>query len=312
MNGTDPDATPITVIGGGALGSFFAARFALAGAQVGLVARGRRLEEIARNGLTLSEQDRLTYVPVPVAAACTAFPPPRLAVIATKTADFSDALKLLDAIAQPGMGIITVQNGVEAPEIAARAFPQACVLAARVHGFFEMEGQAVRHVGVEPSFAFGPLDRHPCPAADLFERWLAKAGVTSSRPYDMRRSLWEKFLLASAIGGVGLALGRPAGQILRHPEGQAMLEGAMGEIALVAQARGIGLPDDCVRRTIAFVASFPSDATSSLQRDVEDWRTSEFNSLTGAVPRFAGELGISVPVHDAIIAAIRARGLLAR
>ena len=80
MTGTDPDPTPITVIGGGALGSFLAARFTLAGARAGLVARGRRLAEITRNGVTLSGQSGITRVPVPVATDCTAFPPPRLAV----------------------------------------------------------------------------------------------------------------------------------------------------------------------------------------------------------------------------------------
>lgn len=303
-------ATPITIIGGGALGSFLAARLAMAGARVGLVARGRRLEEITRNGVTLSGQAGASRVPVPVSADCKAFPPPRLVIIATKTIDFDAALDLLARVVTPGVGIVTVQNGVEAPEIAARAFPEACVLAARVHGFFELEGAAVRHVGVAPSFAFGPLDGRSCPAAGLFGRWLAAAGIASTRPDDILSSLWGKFLLASAIGGVGLALRRPAGQILRDAEGRQMLDAAMREIALVAAARGIVLPDDCVERTIAFVASFPRDATSSLQRDVEEGRPSEFAALTGAVPRFAWELRIPVPVHDTIIAMIRARGLL--
>ena len=303
-------APAIAVIGAGALGSFLAARFARSGLATGLVARGERRARIEREGVWLAARDGTVRVAVPVASDCTGLPTPDIAIIAVKAPDMAQALDLLGPAERPGMIVVTVQNGVEAPEIAAARLPQAHILAGRVHGFFEMDGNAVRHVGVEPSIAFGPWQDAPPTAGDLLAACLQQAAIAFIRPPDMRRALWEKFLLASAIGGVGLALGMPAGQLCKDARAREMLEGAMAEIAAIAAGKGVDLPDDCVEATMNFAASFPPDATSSLQRDVEEGRQSEFDSLTGAVIRFAEALQVPVPTHRDIVRRIKARGLL--
>lgn len=310
MPAAKPPKLSVTVIGGGALGSFLAARLARHGIAVSLVARGARLERVCSEGILLAADGAADRISVPARQSCENFPPPDIAILAVKAGDLGSALDLLEPVIRPGMGIVTVQNGVEAPDIAAARWPQAEVLAARVHGFFEMHGDAVRHVGVEPSVAFGPLDGKRAASADAFASCLTAASIAFTRPDDMRHALWEKFLLASAIGGVGLALGKPAGQLCSDGQARIMLEGAMEEIALVAAAKGVTLASDCVKQTMAFAASFPPGATSSLQRDMEAGRASEFDSLTGAVIRLADALDMEVPVHRAILRQIEARGLI--
>jgi 2-dehydropantoate 2-reductase len=300
----------IRVIGAGALGSFLAARFVQAGMPAALAARGARLAEIERDGVIIRQGAAIHRIAVPLSSAGGGLPPPDIAILAMKADDLPEALATLKPRARPGLILLTVQNGVEAPDIARQAIAGAKVLAGRVHGFFQMDGPAVRHVGVEPSIAFGPLDDRPDQAASLLAACLSAASITFERPGDMRRALWEKFLLASAIGGVGLAAGIPAGQLCRNQETHQLLSGAMEEISIIARMKGIALPVDCVQTTLAFVASFPPDATSSLQRDVEEGRRSEFGSLTGAVLRFADALGFSAPVHREIIRRIEARGLI--
>ncbi|WP_324741376.1 2-dehydropantoate 2-reductase [Tsuneonella sp. CC-YZS046] len=304
-------STPaIAVIGAGALGSFLAARLAQAGLATALVARGPRRAELERDGIVMREGPAPRRIVVPLAKEGSGLAPPDIAILAVKAGDLESALAVLKPAARPGMILLTVQNGVEAPEIAERAIPEAHVLAGRVHGFFEMDGSSVRHVGVEPSIAFGPLQDAPPTAGELMAACLQQAAIAFTRPPDMRRALWEKFLLASAIGGVGLALGLPAGQLCNNARAREMLESAMAEIAMIADMKGVDLPGDCVRATLDFAASFPPDATSSLQRDVEEGRRSEFDSLTGAVLRFAEALQVPVPTHRDILRRIKARGLL--
>lgn len=310
MVGISPSNLQITLIGAGALGSFFAACFASRGIKVGLVARGGRLERIRREGISFDAGDAIRPVAVPVSADCTAFPDPQLIILCTKTLDLADALRMIKPVVMPATGIVTLQNGVEAPDQAAAAFPDASIIAARVHGFFQMDGDGVRHVGVEPSMAMGVWNGPPSPALSQLAACLDHIALSHTQPADIRRALWEKFLLADAIGGVGLALGVNAGQIRHHPQGLPMLEAAMQEIIAVAAAKGIFLGDDCAARTLDFIAGFPGDATSSFQRDVEAGRPSEYDHLTGAVLRFADAEQIAVPVHREIAAQIKARGLL--
>lgn len=297
----------IAVIGAGALGTFFAARLAGAGHDVGMVARGARLDSIRRDGLQLAGSNP---VHVPADADLAALPSPDLVLIATKTPALAAAIALQVHCNATANAVLTVQNGVEAPDQVAAALPQAAVLAGRVHGFFELEQDVVRHVGVPPSLAFAPWTATAAPAAQLLAQALIDAGIAFEQPADIAAALWEKLLLVSTIGGLGAALGLPIGAIRDNPAHAATLTAAMHEVAALAAARGVTLPADCVARTLAFVGTFPAEATASLHRDLAARQPSEFDALTGAIPRLAAAVGMPVPIHNAIIARLSAQGLI--
>ena len=89
----------------------------------------------------------------------------------------------------------------------------------------------------------------------------------------------------------------------------------MAEIAALADARRVCLPEDIVRRTMAFVDTLPADGTASLQRDIADGRRSELDAWSGAVVRLGREAGLPTPIHAFIYSSLlpselRARGAL--
>jgi len=97
------------------------------------------------------------------------------------------------------------------------------------------------------------------------------------------------------------------------PEMRQMLEQAMHEIFAVAQARNIALPEDAIRKTIAFVDTLPPSGITSLQRDIVEGRPSELASWNGAVVRLGQEVGVATPLHAFIYHSLlplelRARG----
>ena len=300
----------IAVIGAGALGTFFAARFAAAGSEVSLVARGARLAAIRADGLRYAAAGETIALPVPAAADPRDLPVPDLAILAVKTFALDEAIALLKPLASPRLAVLTVQNGVEAPELVASALAGVQVLAGRVHGFFERKGDTVRHVGVPPALAFGALTPWAEPAAARLAETLAAAGIAFTRPADIFAALWKKLVLASSLGGLGAALDLPVGAIRGHPAHTATLTTAMEEVAAVARARGVALPPDCTAQTLAFVGAFPPEATTSLQRDLAARGPSEFDHLPGAVPRLAAAVGVPAPVHERRIAQLAARGLI--
>ena len=95
---------------------------------------------------------------------------------------------------------------------------------------------------------------------------------------------------------------------MTFPQDEAVRE-AMAEVERIAAALGIELPPDCIYEKLDFIGRFPPDVTSSLQRDLESGRPSEFAHLTGAIPRFARQAGLPCPAADDVIARLRARGL---
>jgi len=87
----------------------------------------------------------------------------------------------------------------------------------------------------------------------------------------------------------------------------------MHEIYTVAQAREIALPEDSIRKTIAFVDTLPPSGTTSLQRDIVEGKPSELESWNGAVVRLGQEVEVTTPLnafiyHSLLPLELRARG----
>lgn len=297
----------IVVIGAGAIGSAIAAGLASSDADVTLIARGARLAWLDEHPIELESGDALTQVRV---NACSWADLPRradLVFVCTKTGDFAESLdRIAPHLAQKAI-VITLQNGVDAPQEAAARLGNAAIVAGRVHGFFAMDAQRVRHVGVAPSIRLGCV-RGDAPAVEAaVAQVVAQAGFTCEVSGDIIRDLWEKFMLAASLGGTATALAVNAGQVLATTAGERILSGAMTEIARIGSAYGVALGATEVEQAIAFVRSFPADATTSLQRDLEAGRPSEYDALTGAALRLARHKGIAIPTLTDIDARIRAR-----
>ena len=297
----------ILIAGAGALGSLLAARLAGNGRAVTLLARGGRLREISALGICCDDD---SPVFVPAIAGCDNLPVQDLVIVATKTDDLAPVLESVASAVGPGTVFLTLQNGVDAPDLVVRRHPSATVLAARVHGFFELREGIVHHAGVEPSIRFGGISGAHERAGAALAWLLDTAGLANSQSPAIIHDLWEKLVLAAAIGAVGSALALPAGQLCSTQLGREMLAGSMSEIACIAARKGIVLSEDCVAATLGLIAAFPPDVTSSLQRDLEAGRPSEYDALPGAVLRMACETGSPAPVLEQCDAMIRARGLL--
>lgn len=305
----------IVIIGAGAVGSFLGLRLHASGHEVLLIARGDRLAALRTNGVLLSQGGELLQVHVPVSTACDPGMTPDHVIIATKTFQLDAALALLKPLRTSRFTLLTVQNGIEAPGIAQAALPHAAVLGSRMHGFFELEEGIVHHTGVAASLMVGPVGI-PQPrrtGETIAQAQLVEGLVASFIPTalvsDIRPVLWDKFLMAATIGGVAPAFELKVGQVLTDPQANALLVAAMHEVARIAAAHGVELPRDCVGQKLDFIRRFPPDVTSSLQRDLEAGRPSEFAQLTGAITRFALQAGLPSPASYEIVTRLRARGL---
>lgn len=300
----------LIVAGAGAVGCFLAGRLSGAGMETLLLARGERLGQLSKNALEIEIDGEVSAVPVQVIDCCQDAGIVDIAIICTKAADVESAMDRLSFTIGPRTAILTLQNGVDAPRQIASKFPSSPVVAARLHGFFELHGLRVHHVGVRPSVVFGQVSGEVTDAIQRVAKILEIAGVGAKVSPDIEADLWEKLVLASSLGGSGAATGLDVGGLRRNQAGWALLQGAVQEAVAVAHARNVRLPKGCAARTLAFIAEFPTHATTSMHRDLEARRPSEYESLTGAMIRMAAECGVSVPVHWEIEKRIRQRGLL--
>jgi 2-dehydropantoate 2-reductase len=301
--------TSILIVGAGAIGTFLASNLAASGKSVAIIARGSRLKELQRPTNLRSGSTRTAFAFRAITWKeidhC-----PDLVILCTKTYDLEETLKLLVKHVDNQTVILTLQNGISAPFETARVFGSEQVLAGRLHGFFELKDGSSRHVGVAPTILLGPLTTGEAKLVQPVCQTLTESGMPASPSDDIEKELWEKLMLTASLGGVCAALGVTAGKVLADSSARLLLRNAMEEIAELGRLRGVRLEPDCVERTLAFVGTFPYDATTSLHRDLKAGHRSEYDALTGGVLTMAKAVGMPTPALAQIDTLIACRGFL--
>ena len=289
------------------MGSALALRCAQSGVKASIVTRGQRLAELRKIGLRYRTNDSIEAATIDAVEWAEVDGPINLVIICTKTYDLAEVLSLMRGNVDAGTKILTLQNGVEAHESVSNCYPEAFSIPARVHGFFQLSEGVLDHIGVPATLLIG--HRNPGEINDVRRvgAMLRSAGIDCVVSPDIERDLWMKFMLAASLGSVGAAFELAAGRVLAHPEARTLLRAALSEVAGLAKTRGIALLDDCVEQTIDFIRTFPIDATTSLQRDIQRGDKSEYAALPGAVLRLARRCSFSTPIFSHLDSEIEKR-----
>jgi 2-dehydropantoate 2-reductase len=307
----------IAVVGAGGVGGYFGARLVQAGEEVVFLARGAQLEALRSSGLTIeSPRGNAALGPQRASSDPAELGSADVVLLCVKTWQLADTLPTLRPMLGAETCVVPFQNGVEAAEQLTAVLGRAPVLGgvAKIVAYRAGPGR-IRDLGGPTAAAFAELDNRPSPRVERLRDAFRRAGLEVETPADIHAAVWSKFLFVATAGGVGAVARMPIGVLRRIPETRGLLETGMAEIAALARARGVRLPDDIVSRTMAFVETLPPDGTASLQRDIAEGRRSELDAWSGAVVRLGGDARVPTPVHaflysSLLPAELRARGQL--
>jgi 2-dehydropantoate 2-reductase len=305
------------VVGAGALGCYFSALMARAGHHVTLIARGRHLEAIRRDGIQVEDLgESYRVAPARVTERPTDVGPVDAVVLAVKAWQVPEAANHLRPLVAPGTRVLPLQNGVETWEELVRALGEGPPLMGlcRVVCALDSPGQ-VRHFGTEPKVEAGEREGAGLSGnAAALAAALKASGVRVDNPENMRVALWEKLLFIAGVSGTGAVARANVGETRACPPTRDLLLRIMEEVASVAGASGVPLAGDSVGRAMAFVDSMAPASTASMQRDISEGRPSELEAIIGVVVRLGRELGIRTPATSFVYASLlpqerRARSL---
>ncbi len=298
----------VAVMGTGALGGFFGGLLARAGEDVTFIARGAQLDAIRARGLTVkSERVGEFAVRAPVTDNPAEVGPVDLVLFGVKTYDLEAAAEQMRPLLGPETVVLPVQNGADIAERVGRILQLACVLggltwvAARVDapGIITQTASSGSTMLV-----FGELSGGRSPRTERLLRTLDSAGITAELHPNVRVPIWQKFVAVCANSGMTALTRLSLGPILACPESRAMYRGAMEEVAAIARASGIDLPDAVAERTFSVMSGYPPTMRSSLANDLEAGRRLELEALNGTVVRLGREHGVPTPWNAAIYAAL--------
>ncbi len=289
----------IAVIGAGGVGGYFGGRWAEAGLDVTLIARGAHLEAINAKGLLIHSPLGDVRVDVPAVGSASEVGEVDFVVVATKSWQLASLADVVEPLVGPDTVVVGLQNGVDAADVLSTFVASSRVLGGtcRIISFVEAPG-VIRHAGIDPHITIGERSGGGSLPIESLAEALDKAhGLTVEMADDIGVALWRKFLFFAPLSGLGSITQAPIGVLRSLPEPRSLLVRAVEEVFDLANAKGVGLPPESVEQTLQFIDGLPADGTTSLQRDFRAGVRTELDALSGAVVRQAAAVGVEVPVH---------------
>lgn len=315
----------IAVFGAGAVGGYLAAKLALAGHEVALVARGAALAAIRADGVKLQEDGSERVVRLRAVEAAQALGSQPLVIVAVKTHALAEAAPAIARLVGPESVILPAQNGIpwwfpyradaplEGMQIAAvdrdgsltRLLPPARVLGCVVQMAASVTAPgAVRRFGGN-TLVLGEPDGSMSARLTEVAALLQGADINVTQARRIRDAVWDKLWGNIAFNPMSVLTGATMETMAGDPDLRPILSAAMSECEAVAArfgtrfGRSIETRIDEARRLGAF-------KTSMLQ-DFENGRAVEIEALVGAVVELGRHVAVATPTLAALGAMVRLR-----
>jgi 2-dehydropantoate 2-reductase len=296
----------VAVFGAGAIGSFYGARLSDGGALVTLIARGRQLDALHRDGLTIVEPEGKRTYRLAATDDATTVGPVDVVLFTVKSYDTTEAAGRLAPLLHAGTAVISLQNGIDNEERIAAVIGRDHVLGGAAYILAAVREPGVVEAGGPRGIVFGELEGGP--PTDRVRAVLEageRAGLPVRAAEDIRVALWEKYTLLVAFSAMTGTVRLPIGAIREAPAARDMLRDAMAEVWSVGRATGVPLADDLVDRQLRLLLSQDASATSSLYHDLVGGHPMELEALQGTAIRLGREHGVPTPRLDAAYAILQ-------
>jgi 2-dehydropantoate 2-reductase len=323
----------ICVFGAGAIGGHLAAKFAAAGHDVSVVARGANLAAIRANGVALREgtqADARTIVgrvrasdrPSDLGAQDVVF-------VTTKATALAGLAPAVSALSDAGTAFVFVQNGIpwwysmglrsgphharpRPPDLSRldpegalqRAIAPERIVGAVVYSSNDLSapGIVTNHTAGREMLVVGEIDDQDSPRVAGLRGLLRAAGMHSPDSGDIRQSVWDKLQLNFG-SCLCVPLGEPVSAIAADPALRAVRERLLAEGQAIALAHGVtfeGVP----RRPGGGHSAGGTAHKPSMLQDYEIGRPMEVDAILALPCEFARAAGVAAPTLDAVRAVV--------
>lgn len=315
----------ICIAGAGAIGGTIAARLAMAGLDVSVLARGATLEALRRDGITLTDLEGTHQVPVHASDQAD-FGVQDILFICAKAHDLPALLPRLMPMVGAHTVVVPAINGVPwwyfqgttgrfAGETV-RAVDPGGVLTATLPWqhligsvvFITAESPRPGHVIARNPhlIMFGELDERSSERLHTLCAVVTRAGI-EARPLErIRDKLWTKIIANVSTNPLSVISGATLETLYTEPDLRDTLVAMMRETLLVAASYGARIEIDPL--TFLELGAAMGPVRTSMLQDLERQRPLELAAIGDAVLELADRFGIAMPITRQVIGLARIRG----
>ena len=294
------------MFGAGGTGGVLGGYLALAGHDVTLIARGRHLEALQKDGWTIETAHRgvLHIKNVKAETAELYSETPDVLFVCCKYYGLADAIAFAKRAASEDTLIIPILNVFGTGEVMQKDLPGLTVLDGCIYIFGNLKAPGVLEQPqkiLRVIFGFRPgQDKRLEEKAKALEKLLQDADIRGHYSLDIRRDALTKFGFVSPMGAAGLYHNVTSEAFQKEGAVRETFIGLIREVEALGKAMGIVFQKDLQESGIALIDAFKPGLKTSMQRDVEKGGASEFEGLVNSVVALGERYGVPVPLYKKI------------
>jgi 2-dehydropantoate 2-reductase len=297
----------ISILGAGAMGSFFGGLLAESGQTVTLIdINEQHLGAIRDQGLRLqTDQGDRRIGTLRVNRPEEAVGHPDLLIVFTKTMHTASALRGVRHLLGEHTQVLSLQNGLGNVETIADLVDAERILIGVTTWPADMVGAGHVHSHGEGAIYLMTADGVARPALALCVEALQGAGLNCRADPNVWASIWEKVAFNAALNSVCAVTRCTVDQLDDIPEGRELALRIATEVVEVARASGVHADaNKACGNVVNAIAKHRGHKPSMLQ-DILAGRRTEVDSINGAVVKAATKLGLSVPCTQSMWTLVR-------
>ena len=293
----------VVILGAGALGAHFVTRFMDARAfSTAVVARGERYERLKRDGLMVNGKP---YA-VPVVHPDEASAPADLIVVALKHHHLAEAVLDLRNLVGDQTIILSVMNGLDSEAYIGAVYGMDKLLYGISVGIDALRQNNAVTFTKPGKHYFGEADNtHISDRVRRVRTAFDRAGIVYETPVDMLRTMWWKFMVNVGMNQASAVTRAPYGVFQTSAEAQALMEGLMQEVIVLAEHAGVDLVAQDIADWYTFLNTLSPQGKTSMLQDIEAGRKTEVEAFGGKVVALGQEHGIPTPVNETVLRIIQ-------
>ena len=291
------------VVGAGSTGGYFGGRLAQAGRDVTFLVRPARAAQLEERGLEILSPHGDYTQRLKLVTADRLSGPYDAILLTVKAFSLESAISDMAGAVGPESMILPVLNGMRHVDVLAGRFGKGSVAgcACKINASIDDRGRIVQH-NLLQDIAYGEMDGVMSPRIQELDRFMRDAGFDARLVGDIKREMWEKWILLASLGGINCLMRGTIGEVAQAPRGPEFVAGLLQEIIAVAEAVGVGPRPGFMVAAKTGLTATGSTQTSSMYRDLLKGAPIEADQIIGDLVERARAAGIETPLLGAVYA----------
>jgi 2-dehydropantoate 2-reductase len=319
----------VLIFGAGAVGSLFGGMLSQK-YDVTLLGRKKHMDTVKKNGLKISGKTNITVHP---RTAMNVEGTYDLIILTVKSYDTEKSIETLKPILDKNTVILSLQNGLGNEEIIVNSlknrvfsirydgkvqstFPSILGKADSLsrgnkgvlrgitnHGVIFVKPGEIHHSGIGET-VIGEIDGMITDRIKKICSMFNDAGIKTMVSKDIKKEVWAKTIINSAINPVTAITGLKNGYLLKIPRLTKLMEQVCLEGVKVANASGVFFDYDVFEKTKK-IAEFTANNKSSMLQDIESRKRTEIDFINGAIVKIGKKRGLETPVNSMLTVLVK-------